>query len=88
MRSAIYDSDIDDSAESSSDEDGPQEIPNLLQDPSAASSIGSSGSGNSGKKFIKMVDRLAESKFFRAATENRYIKKAMEGRIDFFLNSC
>nr|CAI5846225.1 unnamed protein product [Callosobruchus analis] len=36
-------------------------------------------SSGGGKKFIRMVDRLAESKFFQAATENRYIKKAMEG---------
>lgn len=74
-KSAIYNSDVDDSAESSSDEEGPQEIPNLPQE--AGNPQG--GSGNSGKKFIKMVDRIAESKFFQAATENRYIKKAMEG---------
>ncbi|CAG9824129.1 unnamed protein product [Phaedon cochleariae] len=72
-KSAIYNSDVDDSAESSSDEEGSQEIPNVPQDVTA----GSANSG--GKKFIKMVDRLAESKFFQAATENRYIKKAMEG---------
>ncbi|KAJ8915161.1 hypothetical protein NQ315_000413 [Exocentrus adspersus] len=72
-KSAIYNSDVDDSAESSSDEEGPQEAPNIPQEPSTPAS------SNSGKKFIKMVDRIAESKFFQAATENRYIKKAMEG---------
>ncbi|XP_074039959.1 testis-expressed protein 2 isoform X2 [Leptinotarsa decemlineata] len=71
-RSAIYHSDIDDSAESSSDEEGSQEVPNIPADTA-------SGSGHSGKKLIKMVDRITESKFFQAATENRYIKKAMEG---------
>ncbi|XP_018562200.1 testis-expressed protein 2-like isoform X2 [Anoplophora glabripennis] len=74
-KSAIYNSDVDDSAESSSDEEGPQEIPNIPQEPGNIQG----GSSNSGKKFIKMVDRLAESKIFQAATENRYIKKAMEG---------
>ncbi|KAJ8950583.1 hypothetical protein NQ314_007807, partial [Rhamnusium bicolor] len=77
-KSAIYHSDIDDSAESSSDEEGPQDIPNITQESSTP--LTSGGSSNSGKKFIKMVDRIAESKFFQAATENRYIKKAMEGR--------
>lgn len=74
-KSAIYNSDVDDSAESSSDEEGPQEIPNIPQEPGNPQG----SSSNSGKKFIKMVDRIAESKFFQAATENRYIKKAMEG---------
>ncbi|CAH1135926.1 unnamed protein product [Ceutorhynchus assimilis] len=66
IKSAIYHSDVDDSAESSSDEEGPQEV-QIPKEPTH------------GKKFIKMVDRIAESKFFQAATENRYIKKAMEG---------
>lgn len=75
VRSAMFHSDVDDSAESSSDED--------LDLNSSMDSLNSSTSGtttsNSSKKFIKMVDRIAESKFFQAATENRYIKKAMEG---------
>lgn len=72
IRSAIYHSDVDDSAESSSDEDGPQEIPLDKESGNPPPAHGS-------KKFIKMVDKLTESKFFQAATENRYIKKAMEG---------
>ncbi|XP_060522964.1 testis-expressed protein 2 isoform X2 [Cylas formicarius] len=73
VRSAIYHSDVDDSAESSSDEDASQEHI-LAKDASA-----SGGSSHSKKNIFKMVDRLAESKFFQAATEYRYIKKAMEG---------
>ncbi|CAG9826944.1 unnamed protein product [Diabrotica balteata] len=71
VKCAIYHSDVDDSAESSTDEEGLHELPNTPQDTTT---------GSHGKKnLMKMVDRLAESKFFQAATENRYIKKAMEG---------
>lgn len=73
MKLAIYNSDIDDSAESSSDEEGPQEVSTLLNDSTGKSSE------SGGKKFIRMVDKIAESKFFQVATDNRYIKKAMEG---------
>lgn len=72
VKSAIYNSDVDDSAESSTDEEGIRELPNTPQDIPAGASHGK-------KNLMKMVDRLAESKFFQAATENRYIKKAMEG---------
>lgn len=71
---------MDDTAESSSDEDGPQEIPIVKE----SSTPGERPHGS--KKFIKMVDRIAESKFFQAAAENRYIKKAMEGKVNFITN--
>lgn len=73
LKLAIYNSDIDDSAESSSDEDGPQEVSTILNDSSGKTSE------SGGKKFIRMVDKITESKFFQVATDNRYIKKAMEG---------
>lgn len=79
VKSAIYHSDVDDTAESSSDEDGPQEIPVVKE----SSTPGERPHGS--KKFIKMVDRIAESKFFQAAAENRYIKKAMEGKTHYIL---
>lgn len=40
---------------------------------------GLGGVSKGSKKLMKMVDRLAESKFFQAATDNKYIKKAMAG---------
>ncbi|XP_044252894.1 testis-expressed protein 2 isoform X2 [Tribolium madens] len=67
-RSAMFNSDVEDSPESTSDEETP-----IFPNPPTLES------GNTSKKFIKMVDRIAESKFFQAATEYRYIKKAMEG---------
>ncbi|XP_076272264.1 testis-expressed protein 2 isoform X4 [Rhynchophorus ferrugineus] len=73
-KSAIYHSDVDDSAESSSDEDGPQELP-VTKETGATATPPTHGS----KKFMKMMDKIAESKFFQVATDNRYIKKAMEG---------
>ncbi|KAL1494416.1 hypothetical protein ABEB36_010018 [Hypothenemus hampei] len=75
VKSAIYHSDVDDTAESSSDEDGPQESPIIKEGIPGERPPPVHGS----KKFIKMVDRIAESKFFQVATDNRYIKKAMEG---------
>lgn len=77
VKSAIYHSDVDDSAESSSDEDRPQEVPTVFND---SSSQVSKSSESGGKKIIRMVDKLTESKFFQVATDNRYIKKAMEGK--------
>ncbi|KAJ8942024.1 hypothetical protein NQ318_002778 [Aromia moschata] len=75
-KSAIYHSDVDDSAESSSDEEGSHDIQSISQD---SGTPAPSSAGNSGKKLIKMVDRIAESKFFQFATEYRVIQKAMEG---------
>ncbi|KAJ8971840.1 hypothetical protein NQ317_001553 [Molorchus minor] len=75
-KSAMYHSDVDDSAESSSDEEGTQDMPNISQD---SSTPAQSSTGNSGKRFIKMVDKIAESKIFQYATEYRVIQKAMEG---------
>uniref|UniRef100_A0A1Y1M6M5 SMP-LTD domain-containing protein n=1 Tax=Photinus pyralis TaxID=7054 RepID=A0A1Y1M6M5_PHOPY len=71
-------SDVDDTAESSSD--GESYAPSAGKVAEAnANTTGSGGTSNSSKKLFKMVDKIAESKFFQAATENRYIKKAMEG---------
>ncbi|VEN41331.1 unnamed protein product [Callosobruchus maculatus] len=64
--------------------------------PPGGESVGGSGSGGGsggsptvtpstggggGKEFIEMVDRLAKSKFFQAATDDRleYLKKVMKG---------
>ncbi|XP_045476118.1 testis-expressed protein 2 isoform X2 [Harmonia axyridis] len=75
-KSAIFNSDVDDSAESSSDDDS-------VIFPSVADSSGTSSGPlppvNKSKKFLKMVDMITESKFFQAATDNKYIKRAMEG---------
>lgn len=81
VRSAMFHSDVDDSAESSSDDDvGTQDIQYTSSiDSLNSTATGLSGSSNSSKKFIKMVDRIAESKLFQAAAETKLIKKAMEG---------
>lgn len=83
-QSAIFHSDVDDSPESSSDDESapiPQELPNkpvLDQFGHPLPTVG--GTSNSSKKFMKMVDKITESKFFQAATENKYIKHIMEGK--------
>ncbi|KAK4874750.1 hypothetical protein RN001_014110 [Aquatica leii] len=67
-------SDVDDTAESSSDED--VYVPTVT---GKASEGNAKGNPSNSKKFIKIVDKITESKIFQAATDNRYIKKAMEG---------
>ncbi|XP_063917342.1 testis-expressed protein 2 isoform X3 [Zophobas morio] len=79
---AMFHSDVEDSAESTSDEEAicpfqNNQYPAAL-DASGVPVQGLGGTSNTSKKFIKMVDKIAESKFFQAATENKYIKRAME----------
>lgn len=80
-RPAMFHSDVEDSAESTSDEDSINVFdPNPTVVDGSGHPGGASGTPSSNsKKFMKMVDKIAESKFFQAATEYRYIKKAMEG---------
>lgn len=80
-RPAMFHSDVEDSAESTSDDESINVFypnPTVLDGTTGAYPSGAAPSSNS-KKFMKMVDKIAESKFFQAATEYRYIKKAMEG---------
>lgn len=65
---AIFDSEIEDSAESSCDdmdiEDLNSKTPN---------------SRNTSQKVLQMVDKIAASKYFQQVTDNKYVKKALEG---------
>ncbi|KAG8235986.1 hypothetical protein J437_LFUL015140 [Ladona fulva] len=71
-RSPMFDSDMEDSAESSSDEE--------IKDNKTDESLGTPTSGSStGKRILRMVDKIAASKYFQQATEYKYIKRAMEG---------
>lgn len=36
-----------------------------------------SQSGGAGRKILKYINKIAASKYFQSATENKYIKKAM-----------
>ncbi|XP_026281870.2 testis-expressed protein 2 isoform X1 [Frankliniella occidentalis] len=74
-KSPAFDSDLDDSAESSSDDDTSSiNTEDGTQRPSTSTS-----SKRAGKKLLRMVDKIAASKYFQQATEMKYIKKAMEG---------
>ncbi|KFM77470.1 Testis-expressed sequence 2 protein, partial [Stegodyphus mimosarum] len=75
LRSPVYNSEEEDSAESSSDEDLP--MPDV-QDGSAEDSTSQAAGGSTGKKLLRFVDRLAQSTYFQQAAKNKYIKKAME----------
>ncbi|GJQ83917.1 hypothetical protein Trydic_g19855 [Trypoxylus dichotomus] len=79
-KSAIFHSDVDDSAESSTDDEPPKTPLNNrpVLDSMGYPVPGLGGVSRGSKKFMKMVDKIAESKFFQAATENKYIKRAMQ----------
>lgn len=76
---AMFNSDIDDSAESSTDDDLTD---STVLDSHGLPVYGLGGTSNASKKFIKIVDKMTESRIFQVATENKYIKKAMES--EFF----
>lgn len=73
-RSAITDSNEEDSAESSTDEE-PDD--NGLEDSGVPQMVGSGGSGAS-RKILKYINKITQSKYFQQATEYKYIKMAME----------
>ncbi|XP_069685318.1 testis-expressed protein 2 isoform X2 [Periplaneta americana] len=70
-KSPMYDSDMDDSAESSDDE----------EDDGKSTSGEEKGPPppSAGKKLIKVVNKIASSKYFQQATKYKYVQKAMEG---------
>ncbi|XP_064627128.1 testis-expressed protein 2-like isoform X2 [Lineus longissimus] len=72
-RSAVTHSDEEDSVESSTDEEAEENPPVDTADDS-----GIRGSGTS-KKLLRILDKVTNSKYFQQATENKYIKRAMEG---------
>lgn len=74
---AMFNSDIDDSAESSTEDDL---VDNTVLDSHGLPVQGLGGTSNASKKFIKIVDKMTESRIFQVATENKYIKKAMESK--------
>lgn len=78
---AIYDSDIEDSAESSSDDESPPVQPVDSADNLTVSESPSTTTegGSSKKKFLRMVDKIATNKYFQQVTDYKYVKRAMEG---------
>ncbi|XP_028174030.1 testis-expressed protein 2-like isoform X3 [Ostrinia furnacalis] len=79
---AIYDSEVEDSAESSSDDESPPVQPvdstqNILVPESSSTSPDPAVSSK--KKFLKMVDKIATNKYFQQVTDYKYVKRAMEG---------
>lgn len=72
-RSPIFDSDVEDSPETSTED---EDIGNVA---SNVASKETTPIQSSGKKFLNMVDKLTANKYFRHATELSYIRRAMEG---------
>ncbi|RZF48796.1 hypothetical protein LSTR_LSTR003176 [Laodelphax striatellus] len=75
QKSAIFDSDVEDSAESSSEEADSVRPGGPIIDLTPASP----GGGGSSSKMLRMVDKIAASKYFQQVTDNKFIKRAMEG---------
>ncbi|XP_011883282.1 PREDICTED: testis-expressed sequence 2 protein [Vollenhovia emeryi] len=72
-RSPMFDSDVEDSPETSTED---EDIGNIT---SSIASKETTPIQSSGKKFLSMVDKLTANKYFRHATELSYIRRAMEG---------
>lgn len=68
-----HDGSEEESAASSEEEDGPDRA-----DFSTVSKDAGPGGAGTGKKLLDLVDKIAQSKYFQQATENRYIKRKME----------
>lgn len=73
IRSPMFDSDVEDSPETSTEDDDKSNMTMYTTSKDTPSTQ------SSGKKFLSMVDRLAASKYFQHATELSYVRKAMEG---------
>uniref|UniRef100_H2ZAC5 SMP-LTD domain-containing protein n=1 Tax=Ciona savignyi TaxID=51511 RepID=H2ZAC5_CIOSA len=77
--SAITDSDAEDSAESSDDDDEPNLMKGKLGDPAPTSpQLAHSGAPAQSKKWVRIVDSIAKSKYFQRATETEFIRKKLE----------
>ncbi|XP_063076971.1 testis-expressed protein 2 [Engraulis encrasicolus] len=77
----LADSDEESSSAGSTDEEeGP--LPEPQKPPGEKGSPGSldspTASGRTGRKLLRLVDKIAKSKYFQKATENEFIKKKME----------
>lgn len=88
-RPAIIDSEAEDSPESSGDEYTHSDF-NLDESSSSQNSTSSDDkmveTANTSKKLLNFVSRIAASNYFQKATENKYIKKAMENVSNCQLN--
>ncbi|KAJ8728044.1 hypothetical protein PYW08_016429 [Mythimna loreyi] len=85
---AIYDSEVEDSAESSDDDESPPVQPvdsteTVSSDTPSTTAVvpepTTSTSTSSKKKFLRMVDKIATNKYFQQVTDYKYVKRAMEG---------
>lgn len=73
-RSPIFDSDLEDTPETSTEDDcdtSRMQPYNTAKDATPTQS--------SGKKFLSMVDKIAANKYFQHATELSYVRRAIEG---------
>lgn len=90
LRSAMFHSDVEDSAESSSDDEQTWHVPQEAAAPAATSSSSSAPAASQGvpgdrdkdakgRKLLRMIDNIASSSLFQQASDNKFIRRAMEG---------
>ncbi|XP_008560812.1 testis-expressed protein 2 [Microplitis demolitor] len=70
-KSPMFDSDVEDSPETSTEDEESINMPTSTRE--------STPSQSSGRKFLSMVDKLAANKYFQHAAELTYVRRAMEG---------
>ncbi|XP_063618771.1 testis-expressed protein 2 isoform X1 [Cydia splendana] len=78
---AIFDSEVEDSAESSSDDESPPVQPVDSNEAIQTQELppATPESGSSKKKFLRIVDKISTNKYFQQVTDFKYVKRAMEG---------
>uniref|UniRef100_T1JFI5 SMP-LTD domain-containing protein n=1 Tax=Strigamia maritima TaxID=126957 RepID=T1JFI5_STRMM len=75
---AAFDSDEEDSAESSTD-DETDEVAAEDSGVKLSKLATSQGGGATSKKILRFVDKISQSRYFQQATDFKYVRKAMEG---------
>lgn len=73
-RSAIFNDEEEDSAESSTDDEGVTDVPDTATEEGI---VAPTASGTS-KKIIRIVDKITQSRYFQHATEFKYVRRAVE----------
>ncbi|XP_017274078.1 testis-expressed protein 2 [Kryptolebias marmoratus] len=76
----LADSDEESSSAASSDEEEPllSESHGLVGEKGSTPATEGTGGGKTGRKILRLVDKIAKSKYFQRAAENEFIKKKFE----------
>ena len=79
MRDIHFDTDTDDSVESSSEDEYEEDMAAFDSSLARQGGIGGASGGGGGKRLLKLVDSVAGNRYFQQATEWKVLQKAMKG---------